>query len=530
MKKKLISLAAALGVLVTLIPSVLAVNYANYIGSYYTLNSDGEGYAALDIHTCDNTSITLDFYRIKNNVVSNTYVFNPGYVSGENAVIPFTATTSSGSTFTGAMVLTFQDNGMIKIDLKSSLNVDIYNGTLPKYNHSMIPGTTTSPSAPAVTAAPAAPAAQTTPSAPTQTDVTVMLNDNKISFEKGYGPFIQNDRTYVPLRSVFFEMGINVYWDEYQANDILRGQQITCTKNGTIIQLSRTRNESGANKWTLKRWVDRDTSDRNYESIDIIDQQPLIVNDTAYLPLRVISESLGAHVNWIGSTRTVDISCDTSNTCWYDKTIIGLMEGFTQAEAQSYVPDDYSNVVPDMTPYFVPESKFYLFHATDMYGAVKVRIYYGGYIDVFPDTDNPSVYVPVQTAPVEAVEAPVVETPAEAVEAPAAEAPTDVVETPAVETPTETVEAPAAENPAEAVETPAEGTTDGDEPEVFTFDMTTLLGGDTNTPEVKNKKKMRQRSCRRIFCYLTIKYTVYTAYIQRSDIPSHRANFLPVMQ
>ncbi|MBR0366605.1 MAG: copper amine oxidase N-terminal domain-containing protein [Clostridia bacterium] len=260
-------------------------------------------------------------------------------------------------------------------------------------------------------------------------------------------------------------MGINVYWDEYQANAILRGQQITCTKNGTIIQFSRTHNDSGANKWTLKKWVDVSTSDTNYESIDIIEQQPIIVNDTAYLPLRVISESFGAHVNWIGSTRTVNISCDTSNTCWYDKTIIGLMEGFTQAEAQTYVPDYYSNVVPDMTPYFVPESKFYLFHATDMYGAVKVRIYYGGYIDVFPDTDNASGYVPAQTAPV-------VETPAEA-------APAEVVETPAEAAPAEAVETPAETAPTEAVEAPAGETTDEDEPEVFTFDMTTLLGGDT---------------------------------------------------
>ncbi|MBR0366606.1 MAG: hypothetical protein IJH94_07395 [Clostridia bacterium] len=177
MKKKLISLAAALGVLAALIPSALAVNYANYIGSYYTLNADGEGYAALDIHTCDSTSITLDFYRIKNNVVSNTYAFDPGYVSGENAVIPFTATTSTGATFTGAMVMTFQNNGMIKIDLKSSLNVEIYNGVLPKYNHSMIPGTTTPASAPAPAAAAPAQPSQT---APMQTDVSVMLNDSKV--------------------------------------------------------------------------------------------------------------------------------------------------------------------------------------------------------------------------------------------------------------------------------------------------------------------------------------------------------------
>lgn len=480
MKKKLISLVAVLGVLATFIPSALAVNYANYIGTYYTLNSDGEGYAALDIHTCDSTSLTLDFYRIKNGVVSNTYVFDTGNVNGENAVIPFTATTASGSTFTGKMTLIFQNNGMVKIDLKSSLNVDIYNGILPKYNHSMIPRTEAPQSPPAATAGP------TTTPALMQTDVTVLLNDSKITFAKGYGPFIQNGRTYVPLRSVFFEMGINVYWDEYQANDILRGQQITCTKNGTIIQLSRTRNDYGANKWTLKKWVDRDTSDGNYESIDIIDQQPIIVNDTAYLPLRVISESFGAHVNWIDSTRTVDISCDTSNTCWYDKTIIGLMEGFTQAEAQSYVTDDYTNVVPDMTPFFVPQSKFYLFRATDQYGEVELRIYYGGYIDVFPltvptDTDQvEAVETPVEENPTEVV-VPTEENPTEVVETPVEANPTEAVETPAEANPTEAVETPAEENPTEAVETPAPETNE-DEPEVFTFDMTTLLGGDTGTP------------------------------------------------
>ncbi|MBQ3425639.1 MAG: hypothetical protein IJH37_00660 [Clostridia bacterium] len=463
MKKILISITAALSLVMTFIPSALAVNYADYVGSYYTMNSDGEGYAALDIHTCDATSITLDFYRIKNGVVSNTYVFSPGYVQNDAAVIPFTATTASGSTFTGAMTIIFEANGMIKVDIKSSMNVDIYNGILPKKNQSMIPGAASAPAGTTVaaaTAAPAAPAVQQEIKIPTQPEINVVLNDNKVSFEKNAGPFIYNDRTYVPLRSVFFEMGINVYWDDYQASDILRGQQITCTKNGTIIQLSRTCNDFGANKWTLKKWIDSNTSAIANETIDIIDQQPLIIDGTSYLPLRVISETLGAHVNWIDSSRTVDIRCDTSNTCWYDKTIIGAMEDFPLSEAQTYITDDYSNVVADPVPYFVPESKFYLFSATDKYGAVKLRIYYGGYIDVFPD--NGAAYVPPTPANSEP-ESIVVDTPADTpAEAPAetpAEAP---AETPA-ETPTET--------PAEATNT--ETGNDG-ETVIFTYDMTQL--------------------------------------------------------
>lgn len=448
MKKKLISFAAVLALVMTFIPSALAVNYADYVGSYYTMNSDGEGFAALDIHTCDPSSITLDFYRIKNGVVSNTYIFNPGYVQGDVAAIPFTATTATGATFTGAMTLKFEASGAVKIDIISSQNVNIYNGTLPKKNQSMIPGAVSTPAQTTATAAPAAPITQTQEiKIPNQPEVNVVLNENKVSFAKGAGPFIYNDRTYVPLRSVFFEMGINVYWDDYQASDILRGQQITCTKNGTIIQLSRTCNDFGANKWTLRKWIDSNTSDTSNEAIDIIDQQPLIIDGTSYLPLRVISEALGAHVNWIGSSRTVDIRCDTSNTCWYDKTIISAMEGFTLAEAQTYITDDYSNVVADPTPYFVPESKFYLFSATDMYGAVKLRIYYGGYIDVFPDTG--AAYTP--PAPAEpAAESIIVDAP---VEAP-------------VETPTET-----------PAETPAAETGEDEETEVFTFDMTELLGG-----------------------------------------------------
>ena len=218
------------------------------------------------------------------------------------------------------------------------------------------------------------------------TDLSIVLNGTKLDFSDTAKPTIIDNFTYVPLRSVFSGMGINVYWDEYQKNDLLREQFITCSKNNVIIQFSRTFNESGYNVWTLKKWTELMTSETGYESLDITTLQPVIINDRSYVPLRIISEALGAAVEWIDETRTVTIDCDTYNAYWYPTETIGAMEDFSSADARAYIPDDYSEVVPLATPYFAPSSKFYLFDAVDMYGKVQLRIFYGGYIDVLPVT------------------------------------------------------------------------------------------------------------------------------------------------
>ncbi len=381
MKKNITALLSALAIIVTLIPAVFAAP-ADYVGSYYTNNTDGTGYAAMDILSCTDSSITVRFRRIKNGVESYTYTFDEGSVSGDTAVIPFHAvTTSTGSTFDGTMTLTF--GGLVKVKLVSSLGTEMYNGILPKSDRSYFTDTSgvTVPAVPSVTAKPAA-------------NVQINVNGETLSFESDQKPYIDDstNRTFVPLRALLTSMGINVYWDEYQKNDILNEQLITCIKNNTILQFARTFNTTGYNAWSLRKWVDEYTSSDSFTSLDITELQPVIGGIKSFVPLRIISEAFGADVSWDGDKNIVTIVCDTNNAYWYDTDTIGKIEDFTNSDAKTYITDEYTSIIPDSTPYFAPSSKFYLFDAIDTYGAVSLRIYYGGYIDVLPNT-------PEETAP-----------------------------------------------------------------------------------------------------------------------------------
>ena len=389
--KKLVSLLTAIVIMAALIPSVLA-DKSDYVGSYYSLNSDAPGYAAMDIEACSDTAIRLRFKREKNGTEPFTFIFQEGVVSGDNAVIPYTATvTANGSTFSGVMLLEFI-NGMVNVQLTSDQYVKMYTGLLPKVNRSYF----TDSAVPAVN--PAAPAPAPTPapaSAPAATDATsydvsVTLNGTELSFDESARPLIRNNFTYVPLRSVFSSMGINVYWDDYQKNEQLREQLITCTKNDTIIQFSRTSNNTGANVWTLHKWDNSYTSFDNYSTVDITMLQPIIINNRSYVPLRVISESLGADVSWDDAARSVIINCDTNNTFWYDAETIAKMEDYSLSEALGYIPADFTVVNAESTPYFKPQSKFYQFSAKFESYDVILRVYYRGFMDVLPATSSAS--------------------------------------------------------------------------------------------------------------------------------------------
>ncbi len=387
MKKKLAALFAMITMLASILPSVFAAP-SDYVGAYYTGNTDGTGGASMDILTCTDSTITIRFMRIKNDVETYKYIFSEGTVNGDTAVIPcHMINTVSGSEFDGKAVLTL--GNMVKVQITSSLGAEIYTGTLPKVTESHFTDNTgTQPTPPPVTSP-----------EPSDTEITesatVVLNGTVLEFEEDAQPYIIDNFTYVPLRSVFSSMGINVYWDEYQKNNYLNEQLITCTKNDIIIQFARTFNSSGYNVWSLRKWVNSDTSKNDAVSIDIAALQPEIIGERSYVPLRVISEAFGATVDWINDTNTVNISCDTANSYWYPGETIGAMEDFTLDNARSYIPSDYSSTVPISTPYFAPESKFYLFDSIDAYGPVKVKIYYGGYIVVNAvekpaETENPT--------------------------------------------------------------------------------------------------------------------------------------------
>ena len=96
-------------------------------------------------------------------------------------------------------------------------------------------------------------------------------------------PVIVDDRTLVPLREVFEAMGFTVAWDEETSTAALDkpGYNVTVTIGDDFIVVN----------------------DRQYYG----DVPPQIVEDRFMLPLRLISEAVGADVDWDGSNVTITV-------------------------------------------------------------------------------------------------------------------------------------------------------------------------------------------------------------------------------
>ena len=112
-------------------------------------------------------------------------------------------------------------------------------------------------------------------------EISVTLNGSKLDLNQS--PVIVDGRTLVPFRGIFEALGAEVSWD---------GDTRTVT--GT----------SGEKKIVLT--IDSTEAFVNGES-RILDVAPKIVNDYTMVPVRFVSESFGANVQWDSRTRTVSI-------------------------------------------------------------------------------------------------------------------------------------------------------------------------------------------------------------------------------
>ncbi|MBQ7264929.1 MAG: alpha/beta fold hydrolase [Firmicutes bacterium] len=108
----------------------------------------------------------------------------------------------------------------------------------------------------------------------------VVVNNTKIDTEA----VIEGGRTLVPVRGVFEQLGFSVDWDA----DAGKAELSDSTRTITIIK--------GGNTFTV-----------NNETVtpDVPQQ---IINDRFYIPLRAISEAIGADVAWDAETKTAKIT------------------------------------------------------------------------------------------------------------------------------------------------------------------------------------------------------------------------------
>lgn len=122
-------------------------------------------------------------------------------------------------------------------------------------------------------------------------NVSAAKNTNDIKIEidgknviSDVAPFINNERTLVPIRVISENLGYNVNWDN-------NSRKVTVKNSDKTIEL-----------FIGKKNVSVNGVDNS------IDVAPMIKNERTFVPLRFISESFDNDVKWDNNTRTVKIN------------------------------------------------------------------------------------------------------------------------------------------------------------------------------------------------------------------------------
>ena len=115
----------------------------------------------------------------------------------------------------------------------------------------------------------------------TSEPVTVILDERILEFD--VQPIIMNDRTMVPMRVIFEELGATIAWDDAT-------KTVTATKDGTVIKTTIGSTIMYINGITKE-----------------VDVAPVIVDNRTLVPLRFVSEALGCDVEWNDKNRTAYI-------------------------------------------------------------------------------------------------------------------------------------------------------------------------------------------------------------------------------
>jgi len=112
--------------------------------------------------------------------------------------------------------------------------------------------------------------------------IQVEVNGSPLSFS--VPPTQVSGRTMVPLRGIFESLGAQVNWDAYS-------KTITATKGDTDVQLGIGNRRATVNGRAV-----------------YLDAPAMILRGSTMVPLRFVSEALGADVKWFEATQTVSIT------------------------------------------------------------------------------------------------------------------------------------------------------------------------------------------------------------------------------
>ncbi|NQX60619.1 PQQ-binding-like beta-propeller repeat protein [Paenibacillus qinlingensis] len=119
--------------------------------------------------------------------------------------------------------------------------------------------------------------------------ITVEINGNKLKMD-GQEPLLIDGRTFVPMRAIFEALGAKVTWNGGE-------RSVIGVKGATAVKLT----------------IDSKQAWLNGRSMTL-DVSPQLVNGSTLVPVRFISESLGAEVIWDDIKRVVSIQTEEKAT------------------------------------------------------------------------------------------------------------------------------------------------------------------------------------------------------------------------
>lgn len=153
-----------------------------------------------------------------------------------------------------------------------------------------------------------------------------LVVDGKI-MDMDPGPIIQDDRTLVPIRFALEGLGADFDWDE-------SNRTVTIKKDGISVLLR-----------IDKHFVSYESEGKKYILTDVA---PKIIDDRTFVPIRLISNIFGIHVDWDNNTRSVliDSKKESLVEAFFDVEILNLDSGQSiegKRELQIEIPEGSYN-------------------------------------------------------------------------------------------------------------------------------------------------------------------------------------------
>ncbi len=166
------------------------------------------------------------------------------------------------------------------------------------------------------------------------TDVTVLVNGCEIVCQE-QDSFIEDGVTYVPARNVFTVMGAKISWYS-------KDQKIVIDSKDNITRVIL---HPDSNVMTVATFTSVINSIVNEVQLD----GPVkIVNDRTFIPLRAVSEALGADVSWDDTTKTASITIELPEK---DKLLMSIESNVEDVnagdEVKVYIKVDNLYLYPD---------------------------------------------------------------------------------------------------------------------------------------------------------------------------------------